>query len=74
MIALVQVSFFNDTQQELNVEREFWSVNGQFDELFMILIMVILEKDRQDKISEIQKHHNHLKFVKLSIYIQSKNI
>ena len=44
---------------------------------FMILMLTILEKDRQDKVSEFHKHYKHLKFVKSSIYharILDKNI
>ena len=41
---------------------------------FMILMLMILEKDHQDKVWEFHKHYNHLKFVKSSIYRPSKNI
>ena len=44
---------------------------------YMILTLAIVEKDYRDKTLWLHKHfyhHNHLKFVKLSIYIPSKNI
>ena len=59
---------FSATKTDRQGLGQVWSVNGRFDEFYMILMLVILRKVHQDKVWEFHKHYNHLKFVKLSIY------